>query len=186
MCDEDLRCRTQHHRPGTICPYSKRGSRGSGYVPSEPIKFNGPVVKKSTTAPASRPVRHDDWRPWKSSGVCIAVLLAMCFFATTRTGGIVNLPLVLVGGLLVVIPAGIASSLMYRCHAWLNNETRRCQKPRKGFMMRCRHHQGQIVVAYDVAALVAGAVAMVNSWLAFQILRHANEFDLTPITLVAR
>jgi hypothetical protein len=140
------------------------GSRGSGYVPAEPIKFNGPAVKKLTTAPASRPVLLGDDKDRRHREPP----------AGSRRA------------LLAVIPARIASSLMYRCHAWLNNETRRRQKPCKGFMMRCRHHQGQIIVAYDVAALIAGAVAMVNSWLAFQILRHANGFDLTPITLVAR
>ena len=107
----------------------------------------------------------------------------MWVLASVTAGGTVDLLVVLVGGLLVVVPAGIASGLMYRCHAWLKDGTRRCRKPRKGFMSRCRHHQGQIVIAYDVAALVASAVAVVNFFLAVRILGHASEFDLTPITL---
>ncbi|MBN7483761.1 MULTISPECIES: hypothetical protein [Mycobacteroides] len=48
-------------------------------------------------------------------------------------------------------------------------------------MMRCRHHQGQMVVAYDVAALIAGAVMFVNGLLGFWVLVRASEFDFTPL-----
>lgn len=184
MCDQDPRCRTQHHRPGTICPYSKRTSRSSSYVPSEPTTFTAPSVKTGTPAPAGGPTRLDDRSPRTSSAICAALFLAMWLLATAKTGGIVTLPLILVGGVLVAIPAAIASGLMYHCHAWLNNGMRRCRKPRKGFMMRCRHHEGQIVIAYDLAALLASAIAVANAILALRILRHASEFDFTPITLV--
>lgn len=184
MCDQDLRCRTQHHRPGTICPYSKRASRRSSYIPSEPIKFTAPSVKKGTPALVGGRTRLDDRRPWTSSAICAALFLAMSLLATAKTGGIVTLPLILVGGLLVAIPAAIASGLMYHCHAWLNSGMRRCRKPRKGVMMRCRHHEGQLVIAYDVAALLASAVAVVNAFLALRILSSASELDLTPITFV--
>lgn len=182
MCDEDSRCRVKHHRPGTVCPYTKRASRG-GYVDSQPIRFTEPLAKKNA---ASAGGRTGDWRPWTNSGVCLAVLLGMWVFASAKIGGTVTLGVVVVGVLLVVIPAGIASNLMYRCHAWLNDGTRRCRKARKGVLMRCRHHQGQVVIAYDMGAAIATLVAIVNFFVAVRILTHASRFDLLPASLSVR
>lgn len=183
MCDEDSRCRVRHHRPGTICPYTKQVSRGSGYASREPTKFTQPVVKKSIPARAGSGERPEDLRPWRNSGVCVIVLLGMWFLAAAKTGGTVTLWVVLIGVLLVLVPARIASHLMYRCHAWLNDGTRRCQKPRKGFLSRCRHHQGQAVIACDVAAAIASLVAAVNFLVAIRILTHASAIDLLPASL---
>ncbi|SIN55806.1 Uncharacterised protein [Mycobacteroides abscessus subsp. abscessus] len=176
MCQYDPLCDVGRHKPQTVCP---RTGRSGGYVPTEPIAFTEPMVKK--TAPLGEGGQPDDLHPWTNSAVCVAVLFGMWLLASAKTGGTVTLWVVLVGVLLVAIPAGIASGLLYRCHAWLNDGTRRCRKPRKGFMMRCRHHQGQMVVAYDVAALIAGAVMFVNGLLGFWVLVRASEFDFTPL-----
>ncbi len=180
MCQYDALCDIGRHKPQTVCP---RTGRSGGYASTEPVAFTQPAVKKSTPVPSGGGSRTEDSRPWWSSGVCLAMLFGMWLLASAKTGGTVTLWVVLGCVLLVAVPAGIASDLMYRCHAWLNDGTRRCRKPRKGFLMRCRHHQGQMVIAYDVAAAVASLVTVVNFLVAVRILGHASEFDFTLLTV---
>ncbi|BBZ83318.1 hypothetical protein PP568_09845 [Mycobacteroides abscessus] len=52
--------------------------------------------------------------------------------------------------------------------------------------MRCRHHQGQVVIAYDMGAAIATLVAIVNFFVAVRILTHASRFDLLPASLSVR
>jgi hypothetical protein len=69
---------------------------------------------------------------------------------------------VALGTVLLLLPFVIGGMLLSKCHAWINDGTRRCKHRRKGFMRRCFHHRSQALTLYDAAGGLSIAIGVLN------------------------
>ncbi|MBE5507663.1 hypothetical protein E3G54_004998 [Mycobacteroides abscessus] len=73
------------------------------------------------------------------------------------------------------LPFLIAAELLRTCGAWINDGTRRCRRPRQGFLRRCGDHQGQIATGYDLSGALAFGIGVLNVLLlAYVFFTHHN------------
>ncbi|WP_301122592.1 hypothetical protein [Mycolicibacterium fortuitum] len=66
------------------------------------------------------------------------------------------------GAVLLALPFVIGGMLLSKCSAWLNDGSRRCEQPRRGFLSRCADHKSRTVTPYDVAGGLSILIGVVN------------------------
>lgn len=158
------------HRPGTICPYAGHGWSSSGL--GDLVNYGG--ASRSTNALGSstggvvhgRPV---DRAPQVWGGISTADLLILVLLVPRPHG---SWTLWMITVVLVVAPFGIGWELLSKCRAWINDGTRRCEQPRKGFLHRCADHRSQALTSYDAAGALSLLIGCVNVLVLFSVVLH--------------
>lgn len=159
MCQYDSRCRVGRHRPGTVCPYDSRRAYGwSMSVPPAPL---GAVSAPSGDAGRGVAGRSGDRAPLVGAGGSAMDFVAWMLVLHWWDGR-VTLWGIVVGILLLAAPFLIGGELLSRCRAWINDGSRRCEQPRKGFLRRCSDHRSQALTLYDVAGGLSILVGVAN------------------------
>lgn len=142
-------------RCGGYGSYSPRSYSPPGYQPQ-----SGTVSASPTGAGSAAAGRRVDRAPQLGAGGSILDLLVFMVvlhrwesFWTISTAMLV---------LLLMLPFLIGLDLLSKCRAWINDRSRRCEQPRKGFLHRCVDHRSQPLTMYDVAGVLSILIGVVN------------------------
>lgn len=160
MCQYDSRCRVGRHRPNTVCPYDVRGSYGWSMSPPAPsVAVSGPCgaggVGSTGRAAADR-------APHVGACGSLIDLLAWILVLHWWDGTTLTAWRIALGILLLAAPFAIGGELLSKCRAWINDGSRRCERPRHGLLRRCADHRSQALTLYDVAGGLSILVGVVN------------------------
>lgn len=175
MCQYDSRCRVGRHRPGTICPYAGHTPHSGGFGWSANYGSTGQTKSagSSGTDNIRGAVQASERGPQLWGGGSVVDLLVWIIFLY-RWDGVLTAQVIIVGGLLMLLPFFIGLELLSKCHAWINDGTRRCENPRKGFMRRCSHHRSQALTLYDAAGGLSMLIGCLNVLAFLNALGHQS------------
>jgi hypothetical protein len=164
-CGAETRRGTACRRPvrrGGVCPHhGHRGSRPLASVPPPPDAARS--ARRSTGSlnrSSARPRRENRGARNAAAGTASSEALLWIAFIVAWDGRVNPIALV-VGAMLVLVPAGIGTVATARCGAWLKNQPRRCRRTRRGILGRCADHRGGVTL-HDLVGAVAFMTALLN------------------------
>ena len=174
MCQYDSRCDVGHHKPTTICPYQRRHGRSTGNngTPNYSASRSSNGTATSVAPAGANRAGAVDRSPQLWGGLSVIDLLFLLLLLSRWDGTWTVWTIVI--GLLVLLPFLIGWDLLSKCRAWLNDGTRRCEQPRKGFLHRCFDHRSQALTVYDAAGGLSLAVGCFNAVAALSALAQSQ------------